>query len=55
MIVIKISGAGIHKKALEVLEYPIELGFVGSLTAFCDKFPQTTQLTLTQGESDDKK
>ena len=56
MLVIKISGAGVHTgkdSNIEVKEYPKELGFVGSLAAFCQEFPQATQISLIRGESDD--
>ena len=55
-MVIKISAAGIHTgkdNGIEVQEYPAKIGFVAALKLFCEKFPQTEQISLIQGESDE--
>ena len=51
-MIIRVSAAGIHKDAIEIIDYPERIGFVAAVRLFIDKFPQAEQLALIVCEKD---
>ena len=54
-MIIRVSAAGIHKDAMEIIDYPERIGFVAAVRLFTDKFPQATQIALIKTEDDGDK